>query len=133
MTDYANDEAVIRDRLTRINEAWQHHRSDAMARVLSECFASDVVMRGPGFSLAGEGREAAVQSYVDFTNQAEVKAFNAEDPTIDVAGDTAVAQYQWQMTYVLAGQEYTDAGHDLFVFSRIDGSWLVVWRALLSS
>ena len=68
-----------------------------------------------------------------FTSQAEVKAFTAEDPTIDVAGDTAVAQYQWQMTYVLAGQEYTEQGHDLFVFSRIEGSWLVVWRALLSS
>jgi ketosteroid isomerase-like protein len=131
MTDFAQDESAIRDQLKRINDAWRHHRGDAMTSVLSECFASEVVMRGPGFSLAGKGREAAVQSYVDFTNQAEVKAFNAEDPTIDVAGDTAVAQYQWQMTYVLAGQEYTDQGHDLFVFSRIESSWLVVWRALL--
>jgi hypothetical protein len=62
-----------------------------------------------------------------------VKAFTAQDPTIDVAGDTAIAQYQWQMTYVLAGQEYTEQGHDLFVFSRIGGEWSVVWRALLSS
>ena len=133
MSDFCTDDAAIRSQLARINDAWQHHRGDAMVGVLSECFASDVVMRGPGFSLAGKGREAAVQSYVDFTNQAEVKAFNAEDPTIDVAGDTAVAQYQWQMTYVLAGQEYTEQGHDLFVFSRRGGEWLVIWRALLSS
>ena len=131
MTDSAQDEAAIRNQLTRINEAWQQHRGDAMADLLSECFACDVVMRGPGFSLAGKGREAAIQSYVEFTNQAEVKAFSAEDPTIDVAGDIAVAQYQWQMIYVLTGQEYTEQGHDLFVFSRIERRWLVVWRALL--
>lgn len=104
-----------------------------MTGALSQCFTSDIVMRGPGFALAGKGREAAVQSYVDFTTQAEVKAFTADEPSIDVAGDTAVAQYQWQMTYVLAGQEYTEQGHDLFVFSRIEGDWLVVWRTLLSS
>jgi Domain of unknown function (DUF4440) len=133
MSDFCTDDAAIRSQLARINDAWQHHRGDAMAGVLSECFASDVVMRGPGFSLAGKGREAAVQSYVDFTNQADVKAFACEEPVVDVAGDTAVAQYPWQMTYVLAGQEYTERGHDLFVFSHIEGTWLVVWRALLPS
>jgi hypothetical protein len=102
-----------------------------MTAILSQCFADDAVMRGPGFALAAKGREAAVQSFVDFTTQAEVKAFTAEEPTIDVSENTAVAQYQWQMTYVLAGQEYTEQGQDLFVFSRSEGRWLVIWRALL--
>ncbi len=133
MSDFSTDEAAIRNQLTRINEAWQQHRGDAMTTVLNKCFADDVVMRGPGFALTGKGREAAVQSYLDFTSQAVVKAFSTEEPTIDISGDAAVAQYEWQMTYVLAGQEYTEQGHDLFVFARIADSWLVVWRALLPS
>jgi hypothetical protein len=133
VTNFSKDESAVRDQLARINDAWQHLRGEAMTSALGPCFANEVVMRGPGFILAGKGREAAIQGFVDFTTQAEVKAFTAEEPSIDIAGDTAVAQYPWQMTYVLAGQEYTEQGRDLFVFSRIEGVWLVVWRALLSS
>jgi hypothetical protein len=133
MIDFSRDESAIRDQLKRINNAWQQHRGDAMTAILNNCFAEDAVMRGPRFSLAGKGRSVAVQSYVDFTNQAYVKAFNAEEPVIDILGDTAVAQYPWQMTYSLEGQEYTEQGHYLFVFSRIQGTWLVIWRTLLSS
>jgi ketosteroid isomerase-like protein len=133
MTDFAKDESAIRDQLTRINDAWQHHRGEAMTAILSECFTDDAVMRGPGFALAGKGLDAAVKGFVDFTTQAEVKAFATEEPAIDISGDTAVAQYKWQMTYVLAGQEYTEQGDDLYVFSRRASGWLVIWRALLSS
>jgi ketosteroid isomerase-like protein len=133
MSDFANDESAIRSQLARINEAWQHQSGEALANTLNECFAEDVVMRGPQFTLMGKGRALAVQSYVDFTTQAELKAFTAEEPAIDCSGDTAVASYKWQMTYALAGQEYTEQGHDLFVFSRRAGKWLVIWRALLSS
>jgi Domain of unknown function (DUF4440) len=133
MTDVSADESAIRTQLSRINDAWLHQRGVAMTRILNECFAEDVVMRGPGFTLTGKGREWAVQSYVDFTTPAEVKAFTADEPDIDISGDTAISGYQWQMTYVLADQEYTEQGHDLFVFSRRAGKWLVIWRALLSS
>jgi len=67
MTDFAKDESAIRDQLTRINDAWQHHRGEAMTAILSECFTDDAVMRGPGFALAGKGLDAAVKGFVDFT------------------------------------------------------------------
>jgi ketosteroid isomerase-like protein len=98
---------------------------------LNECFADDVVMRGPVLSFLGKGRDLAVQSYQDFVTQAEVKSFSLDDPEIDVAGDTATAQYKWVMTYALGEQEYTEHGRDVFVFARRDKKWLVVWRALL--
>jgi ketosteroid isomerase-like protein len=126
-------EAAIRQQLARINDAWQHLRGDAMTAALNECFADDVVMRGPNFAFISKGRPFAVQSYQDFTTQAEVSAFTSEEPAIDIFGDTAIVNYAWQMTYSLSGQEYTEQGHDLFVFSRRDGKWLVVWRTLLSS
>jgi hypothetical protein len=125
------DQIEIRDLLARINDAWSRLRGTAMTAALNECFADEVVLRGPGFVFLGKGRANAVQSYQDFVTQAEVKSFHLDEPQIDVAGDTATAQYKWTMTYALGGQEYTERGHDLFVFSRRENKWLAVWRALL--
>jgi hypothetical protein len=102
-----------------------------MTAALNECFAEEMVIRGPGFVLVGKGRDFAVQSYQDFVSQAEVKSFSVDEPQIDVAGETATAAYRWTMTYVLNGQEYTEHGHELFVFARRDERWLAVWRAML--
>jgi uncharacterized protein (TIGR02246 family) len=122
---------AVRDLLSRLNDAWIHKRGEDMTNVLNECFADDVVMRGPGFSLAGRGRDLTVQSYQDFVTQAQIKNISLEPPEIDAMSDTAVAQYKWQMTYVLSGQEHTERGHDVFVLAQRGGRWLVVWRALL--
>jgi len=125
------DQIAIRDLLSRINDAWLKQRGEAMTATLNDCFADDVVMRGTGFAFLGNGRDFAVQSYHDFVTQAEVKNFSLDEPEVDVAGDTATAQYEWSMTYALNGQEYTEHGRDLFVFARRSNKWLVVWRALL--
>jgi hypothetical protein len=125
------DQIAIRNLLSRINEAWQKQRGEAMTATLNECFAEDVVLRGVDFVFLGKGRDLAVQSYHDFVTQAEVKQCSLDEPEIDVAGDTATAQYKWAMTYVLNGQEYTEHGRDVFAFARRDKKWLAVWRALL--
>lgn len=108
--------AEIRDLVARINDAWLHKRGDALTAALRPCFAEDTVMRGPGFVLAGRGRDFAVQSYQDFVTQATVKQFSFDEPGIDVCGETATAQYKWTMTYTLNGQEYSEHGHDVCVF-----------------
>jgi hypothetical protein len=125
------EQIAVRDVLSRINDAWSKLRGDAMTAALNECFAEEMVIRGPGFVLVGKGRDFAVQSYQDFVSQAEVKSFSVDEPQIDVAGETATAAYRWTMTYVLNGQEYTEHGHELFVFARRDERWLAVWRAML--
>lgn len=133
MADQSNapEQIAIREVLTRINDAWSKLRGEAMTAALNDCFAEEIVMRGAGFVFLGKGRELAVQSYQDFVNQAEVKSLSLSEPEIDVAGETATAQYKWTMTYVLNGQEYTEHGYDLFVFTRRGGKWLAVWRAML--
>lgn len=127
----SKEQTEIRDVLSRINDAWSKLRGPAMTSALNECFADEIVLRGPGFAFLGKGRATAVKSYQDFVSQAEIKSFHLDEPQIDVAGDTATAQYKWTMTYVLGGQEYTEHGHDLFVFARRANTWLAVWRALL--
>jgi hypothetical protein len=125
------EQAEIRDVLSRINNAWSKLRGEAMTAALNDCFADEIVMRGPGFVFLGKGRATAVQSYHDFVTQAEIKSVLLDEPQIDVAGDTATAQYKWTLTYALNNQEYTEHGHDVFVFARRDNKWLAVWRALL--
>jgi hypothetical protein len=127
----AAEQIAIRDLLSRINDAWIKQRGEAMTAALNECFAEDVVMRGPGFAFLGKGRDLVVQSYHHFVSHAEVKTVSLDDPEIDVAGETATAQYKWAMTYVLGGQEYTEQGRDVFVLARHDKKWLAVWRAML--
>lgn len=127
----AADQTAIRNVLSRINDAWLNQRGEAMTAILNECFAEDVVMRGPDFAFVGRGRDLIVKSYHDFITQAEVKKFSQDEPEIDLAGETAAAQYKWTMTYVLNGQEYTERGRDIFVFARRDQKWLAVWRAIL--
>ena len=134
MTDQpviTKEQTEICDVLSRINGAWTKLRGEAMTAALNECFAEEIVMRGPGFAFLGKGRDVAVQSYHDFVNQAEVKSVQLDEPQVDVAGETATAQYKWTIIYVLNEQEYTERGHDLFVFARRDGKWLAIWRALL--
>jgi uncharacterized protein (TIGR02246 family) len=134
MADQLNitaEQTVIRDLLSRINDAWIKQRGDAMTAALNECFAEDVVMRGPGFVFLGKGRDRIVQSYHHFVSQAEVKSVSLDEPEIDVTGETATAQYKWAMTYALGGQEFTEHGRDVFVLARRDQKWLAVWRAML--
>jgi hypothetical protein len=126
------DHLAIRDLLAQLNDAWVHKRGEAMTAALTNCFADDIVMRGPGFQLLGRGRSFAVQSSLDVVTQAEVKNFSLDEPEVDVIADTAVAQYKWTMTYLLSGNEYTEEGHDVFALSKHDSEWRIVWRAMLA-
>lgn len=125
------EQIAVRDVVSRINEAWSKLRGEAMTAALNECFADEMVIRGPGFVFLGKGREAAVKSYQDFVSQTQVKSLSLDEPQIDVTGETAIAQYKWTMTYVLNEQEYTEHGYDVFVFAQRGKRWLAVWRALL--
>jgi ketosteroid isomerase-like protein len=125
------DRIAVRDLLNRLNDAWIKQRGEPMTSTLNECFAEDVIMRGPDFDVLGKGRDPVVQSYRDFVSHTEVKNVSLDEPEIDVAGDTATAQYKWAITYSLNGQEYSERGRDLFVFARRDQRWLAVWRLML--
>jgi len=122
----ANEE--IKSLLRKINDAWLNGNPDE----LTEYFHEDMVMKGPDFQTVGKGRETCVQGYKDFLNMAVVKNYEESEPDINAWGNTAVATLPWLMTYELNGQNYTESGHDTFVFTRENGEWLAVWRVLLS-
>jgi len=129
----SDDHEQVRLLLQRINDAWLHGPADEIPEKIEDCFHDEMVMRGPDFQELGRGKALCAKSYRDFLHQAKVQSCNLDEPRIDIAGDSAIAAYAWEMTYELNGQSYTESGHDLFVFTRQDGKWVAVWRALFPS
>ncbi len=116
-----------------MNDAWLHGAAEEIPWKLEGCFHDEIAMRGPEFQELAGGKAACAKSYQDFLQQARIQNCTLAEPQIHVTGDTAVATYGWNMTYELNGQSYSETGHDLFVFTRQEGKWLAVWRALLPS
>ncbi len=121
--------------LVRINQTWLERPPEEFPALLGEYFHESMVIKGPGFQTmgTGTGRDACIQSYVDFVRQAKVSAWNLSDSDVDIIGDTAVATYAWKITYELNGEERRETGHDVFVFTRSEGKWRALWRAMLPS
>lgn len=122
----------IRELLQTINSSWLSKKPEKLAQILAGCFHADMVIKGCDLETVAEGRDACVRSYVDFIQQAKIRAFQEDKADIRVLGDTAIASYGWNITYTLEGKEYTEPGHDVFVFSRTNDKWLAIWRAMLT-
>ena len=123
----------IRRLVNRVNDAWLKGSGEQIAATLDNCFADEVVFCGPECRVIGRGKEACVKSYVDFASQAVVKHCTLSEPVIHRVGETAIASYSWDITYMLNAQEYSETGHDLFVLNRSHGEWRVAWRMILPS
>ena len=130
-TAQQEDRDQIKRVLEKINEAWSQGDPRDIPEKLGSAFHPDMVIKGPNFREMSRGVKACVQSYQDFLDQARVHQCKFFEPHIDVAGDTAVATYAWEMTYERMGETYEESGHDLFVFNRSNGKWLAVWRVML--
>ena len=117
----------VRATLNAINQAWRQRSFSAMEAFLDE----SIVMKGPGLKEFGRGREAFIESYVQFMEQSNILEYTESDHAIDVWGDVAVATYDWAMTYEQKGETITQKGQDMFVFARTGVVWLAVFRLIL--
>ena len=119
--------AEVAAALDRINRAWGERRPADLAPL----FHPDITMALPGFAGRAEGRDANVAGFEDFCAHAVVHEYSEAGHQIDVAGDTAVATYTYEMVYERAGRRSRASGRDLWVFARQGGSWLATWRTML--
>jgi len=129
----SSDREQVRLLLQRINDAWLHGAAEEIPQKLEGCFHDEIAMRGPEFQELAGGKAACAKSYQDFLQQAKIQSCTLAEPQIQVTGDTAVAASGVNPNYALNGQTHTETGNDLFVFTRHEGNWLAVWRALLPS
>ena len=117
----------VRQTLDAINQAWRERCFEALNTLLAE----DIVMKGPGLKELVRGRQATIQSYVQFMAQSKIIEYSETNHAVDSWGDVAVATYDWTMTYEQKGQTSTDKGQDMFVFTRTNSGWLAVFRLIL--
>jgi hypothetical protein len=124
-------EDEIRAVIGRLNSAWLEGTIEELPGVLDQCFHPAIVIRGGDLAVNAAGKEACIQSYLDFLGSATIHRCVIGPPEIDVAGDTGMAVCQWEMTYEMDGQTYHEAGSDILALARFGQGWLITWRAML--
>lgn len=115
------------DVVEKINQAW----IDGHPESLKDLFHEDVIIRTSEFKIAGQGRDACVQSYVDFVSVARIIDVKITDPEVDAFGATAMAGYRFDIQYELEGKEHRDIGRDIFMLVKKAGQWKAAWRLLM--
>jgi hypothetical protein len=85
----------------------------------------------PDFAGKIQGREQFLAGFRAFCQSATIKEYEEHDQQVDVAGDTAVITFRYEMVYERSGERYRANGRDLWVFQEQEGTWIAVWRAML--
>ncbi len=107
-----------------LDDCWsQGHLQD-----LPTFLAEDVVFVGPGGRPRVEGLEGALESYRQFTLYAEVKSYRTSDYVVTRRGDTAIVEYEWEMTWASGGEEHHDVGREVLVLLQREQTWKLAWR-----
>jgi ketosteroid isomerase-like protein len=110
-----------------INRVWL----DGRVEDLAEMVHPEIVMVLPDFSGKIQGREDFLAGFRDFRQNALIQEFREHDLHVDVAGDTAVVTFRYDMLYERSGKRYRSTGRDLWVFQKQGREWIAVWRAML--
>lgn len=117
----------VREALDYLNQAWRNRRFD----LLEQCLDDDIVMKGPGFQELCRGKSVLVQSYADFMKRSDVTGYSESNHFVHEWGDTAVAGFDWSMTWIQDGKSDQGSGQDMFVFKRRGNRWIAVLRVML--
>ena len=110
-----------------INQSWLDGRVEDLAPIVHP----EIVMVFPDFTGSIQGRENFLAGFRDFCQNATIQEFREHDHHIDVAGDTAVVTFRYEMVYERSGKQYRSTGRDLWVFRKQGMVWIAVWRAML--
>ena len=113
--------------MRQINQAWLYGRVEDLAPMVHP----EIVMVFPDFTGSIQGREHFLDGFRDFRQNATIQEFREHDHQVDVAGDTAVVTFRYDMVYERSGKRYSSTGRDLWVFQKQGGAWAAVWRTML--
>jgi ketosteroid isomerase-like protein len=113
--------------IRRINQAWLDGRVEDLAPLVHP----EIVIAVPGFAARVQGRDQFLAGFRDFCQNATIQQFREHDEQVDVAGDTAVVTFRYEMVYERSGERYHASGRDLWVFQNQAETWIAVWRAML--
>jgi ketosteroid isomerase-like protein len=92
-------------------------------------FHEDAIAVFPAAKHRLTGRDAIVQSYIDYCRSEKTHAFEELDHAVDIFGDSAVVSYRFSVRYEAQGIVRDEFGQEILVFMRRHGQWGVVWRS----
>ncbi|NGP76555.1 nuclear transport factor 2 family protein [Balneolaceae bacterium YR4-1] len=110
--------------IDRMNDDWLNDRTENLSRY----FHKQVVMIQPGTQKKIVGREAMVDSYQEFIEEADVSDFRIKDLRIDVFENTAIVLYTFRIKYKVETTNYDEGGVEILVLNLHNEHWQIVWR-----
>lgn len=125
------DQETIAATVDAINRAWRGHDPETITSELRRYFAEDMVIVGPDLRVLARGSEACTRSYAEFISNASINTYESGELAIELFGDVAIAVHPWSMTFSIFGRQSTESGREVFTFTRSNGSWRAIWRAML--
>jgi ketosteroid isomerase-like protein len=118
------EENAIWHAVLEANHAW----TSGNPRGVEPLFHRNVVCVTPGLAKRIVGRQAMVESFVDYCARARTHSFEEKDPAIHIFGDTTVVNYRFAIRFETDGRVIDEEGQEILVFVRENGSWQVIWR-----
>ena len=119
-----DDRAVISQLIRDLNQTWLQGRFDDL-----HCYyAEDVVMIPPGSRRQIVGRDAMVDSYRQFTQQATVHQFHEEEIDVRLFESTAIVTLRFHIKYDYGGNTQDETGAEILILLHRDNEWRIVWR-----
>jgi hypothetical protein len=113
--------------MERINQAWLDGKIDDLGPMVHP----EIVTVFPGFSGKMQGRDTFLAGFRNFCQSARIHEFREQDRQVDIAGNTAVVTFHYEMLYERLGERYRATGRDLWVLESEGSEWIAVWRAML--
>ncbi|HEX4169577.1 MAG TPA: nuclear transport factor 2 family protein [Bryobacteraceae bacterium] len=113
--------------MRQINRVWLNGQVESLAPMVHP----EIVMVFPNFIGRTQGREEFLAGFSDFCQNAKIHEFRDHDHQIDIAGNTAVVSFRYEMVYERSGEQYHATGRDLWVFENQSDAWIAVWRTML--
>src|SRR6267154_6826890 len=84
----------------QINRAWVEGRVEDLGPMVH----AEIVTVFPDFAGKMQGREGFLAGFRDFCGSATVEEFKEHDQQVDVAGDTAVITFRYEIVYQRSGE-----------------------------
>ena len=126
------DRTQIAAVLKKVSDAWLRGAPENLPAAVEDCFHADVIFRGANFQVVAQGIPAAIASFQGFMRTATIASCRLGKPQIDLAGETAIATFQWEMSYRFGDTDHHETGYEIDVLTRNDaGKWLIRWRTLV--
>ena len=113
--------------LASINASWREGHPSSMR----EHLRPEIIMALPGFKESIHGREILIGSFDEFCRNAKILEYEESGEHIDVIEECAAATFQFRMLYERPTYRELSSGRDMWLFRRLDGRWIAVWRAMI--